>query len=157
MSDDDLRKQWNSIESDNISKACEYLVGYEREISNHLARFVASLCDISVEDMMSNMKSNYCSQARWLHWYALRYMTNETYEKISARTVYNGHKFTLRGVALGIEKMGKMIDANTVWKKRWTILKRIIKMYRSNEAENYIKIQITKPIGAHVEVEFKNE
>lgn len=157
MTDEELKAQWDSIEESNITKACEYLKGYEQEIGNHLARFVASLCDIEVEKMFSDMKSNYCSQARWLYWYALRYMTDETYDKIAIRTIYNGHKFTLRAVAKGIDKMGKMVYENGVWRKRWVILKKIIKMYNAQDSQDIIKVVITKPANTKVEVEFKNE
>lgn len=157
MTDEELKAQWDSIEISNINKACEYLRGYEQEIGNHLARFVASLCDIEVEEMLSNLKSNYCSQARWLYWYALRYMTNETYDKISERTIYNGHVFTMRAVAQGIEKMGRMVYDNGIWRKRWTILKRIIKMHNEDNKNNVVKVLITKPRGVQVEVEFKND
>lgn len=157
MSDEELKEQWDSIENSNITKACEYLRGYEQEIGEHLARFVASLCDISVEEMLSDRKNNYFSQARWLYWYALRYMTDDTYEKIAIRTIYNGKKFTLRAVAKGIEKMGEMIDNDGIWRKRWVILKRIIKMHNSNDSDNTITILITKPSGVKVNVEFKNE
>ncbi len=157
MNENELIERWKTIEQENVNRACEYLRGYEQEIGNHLAHFVASLCDIDIEDMLSNMKSNYCSQARWLYWYALRYMTDETYEKIAIRTTYNGRKFSMRAVAKGIEKMGAMIDENGIWRKRWVILKRVIKMYNMNNAENVVRVVVTKPAGIKVEVEFKNE
>lgn len=157
MKDEEHKKQLDAIEDRNITKACEYLRGYEQEIGNHLAQFVASLCNIDVDEMFSNMKNNYYSQARWLYWYALRYMTDETYEQIAARTTCNGHKFTLRAVAKGIDKMGKMVYENGIWRKRWVILKRVIKMYNGDSDQSVIKVVITKPANTKVEVEFKNE
>lgn len=157
MADEEQKKQLDAIEDRNITKACEYLRGYEQEIGNHLAQFVASLCNIDVDEMFSNMKNNYYSQARWLYWYALRYMTDETYEQIAARTICNGHKFTLRAVAKGIDKMGKMVYENGIWRKRWIILKRVIKMYNGDDNQSVVKVVITKPANTKVEVEFKNE
>ena len=157
MTDEEHKKQLDTIENGNITKACEYLRGYEQEIGNHLAQFVASLCNIDVDEMFSNMKNNYYSQARWLYWYALRYMTDETYEQIAARTICNGHKFTLRAVAKGIDKMGKMVYQNGIWRKRWVILKKVIKMYNGDNDQSVIKVVITKPANTKVEVEFKNE
>lgn len=157
MNENDPIEQLKAIEQKNVSQACDCLRGYEQEIGNHLAHFVASLCDIDIEDMFSNMKNNYYSQARWLYWYALRYMTDETYDKIATRTIYNGHKFTLRAVAKGIDKMGKMVYENGIWRKRWIILKKIIKMYNGDDEQDVIKVVITKPANTKVEVEFKNE
>ena len=59
MADEEHKKQLDAIEDRNITKACEYLRGYEQEIGNHLAQFVASLCNIDVDEMFSNMKNNY--------------------------------------------------------------------------------------------------
>lgn len=53
--------------------------------------------------------------------------------------------------------MGKMVYENGVWRKRWVILKKIIKMYNAQDNQDIIKVVIIKPANTKVEVEFKNE
>lgn len=128
-SDNEVLQDWTRIETENIERACELLRGYDNEVENYLAHIVASLCGVDVEKMLSDTSVAYLAQPRWLYWYAVRYMTNETYEKIAARTeTKSGYHFTPNGIGQSINKMSAMIINEPIWTKRWTILKHIIKL-----------------------------
>ena len=108
----------------------------------YLAEFVASLCSVETERMFSSSNDLDVAQARWLFWYAYRYMTNETYEKIGKLSMpLYGKTFTKVGVASSVNKMYTLIEQKPIWRKRWTIIKRIIK-----QCENVIDDETQKPI-----------
>jgi hypothetical protein len=158
-SDEEIKADWERLENNNIAIACEYLRRYERDIEDYIADIVASLCNVDVDKMLTDTSVAYLAQARWLYWYALRYMTNETYDKIAERTTRkSAYHFTPNGIGQSINKMSAMIASETIWTKRWIILKRIIKL---RDAQNDIgkgetvTMRIIAP--QHVNVEIKHE
>lgn len=159
-SDEQIKSDWEHLENDNIEKACEYLRKYEGDIEDYVADIVASLCNVDVDKMLSDTSVAYLAQARWLYWYALRYMTNETYDKIAERTTRKSeYRFTPNGIGQSINKMSAMIINEPMWTKRWIILKRIIKLRETvikekGEMET-VTMKIIAPKG--VKVELKNE
>ena len=159
-SDEQIKSDWERLENDNIEKACEYLRMYEGDIEDYVAEIVASLCNVDVDKMLSDTSVAYLAQARWLYWYALRYMTNETYDKIAERTMHKTpYRFTPNGIGQSINKMSAMIVNEPIWTKRWIILKRIIKLRdtvvkEKSEIET-VTMKIIAPKG--VKLELKNE
>ena len=159
-SDEQIKSDWEHLENDNVEKACEYLRRYEGDIEDYVAEIVASLCNVDVDKMLSDTSVAYLAQARWLYWYALRYMTNETYDKIAERTTRKSeYRFTPNGIGQSINKMSAMIVNEPMWTKRWIILKRIIKLRETvikekGEMET-VTMKIIAPKG--VKVELKNE
>ena len=110
--------------------------------------------------MLSDTSVAYLAQARWLYWYALRYMTNETYDKIAERTMRKTpYRFTPNGIGQSINKMSAMIVNEPIWTKRWIILKRIIKLRDTVVKEKVetetVTMKIIAPKG--VKLELKNE
>ena len=157
-SDEDLKRDWNRLENENIEKACEYLRKYESDIEDYIAEVIASLCNIDVKDMLSDTSVAYLAQPRWLYWYAIRYITNETYEKIALRTMSKcGVSFTPNGIGQSINKMAAMIAQETIWIKRWTIIKHIIKMRDTTNlsAQETVTFKVIAPKG--YKLELKNE
>lgn len=157
MREEELANEWNALNNKDIDDICAKLRNHEKHIREHLASFVASLCDIDVDDMLKNNTQNDTMRARWLYWYAYRYMTNESYRMIAERMQKLGCNYTLQGVTSSVNKMGNLISSNTIWTKRWIILKRIIKARNSEqdeiadvvihapkELEGKIKIEIIK-------------
>ena len=135
---------------------CDTLANYERCIRVYLAEFVASMCNVETERMFSNDSHLDVAQARWLFWYAYRYMTNETYEKIGklSSELY-GKTFAKVSVAESVNKMYNLIEQQPIWRKRWTIIKRIIKLQNEMVFEPQVPITITVP--KNVEVTIKKE
>lgn len=159
-SDEQIKSDWEHLENDNIEKACEYLRRYEGDIEDYVAEIVASLCNVDVDKMLSDTSVAYLAQARWLYWYALRYMTNETYDKIAERTMHKTpYRFTPNGIGQSINKMSAMIVNEPIWTKRWIIIKRIIKLrdtvVNEKSETKTVTMKIIAPKG--VKLELKNE
>jgi len=154
-SDSEIKNDWIEIENKTIGKALNQLREYERETNNYLAHIVAALCDVDVEKMMSGVSSTHIAQARWLYWYAIRYMKNDTYEKISiAMNKESGLHFTPNGIGQSINRISEMISKEPIWTKRWTILKRIIKLREtiSKDEQDVVTFRIIAPEGIKLNI-----
>ena len=155
-----IKNDWQRLETENIEKACDLLRQHESRIEDYMADIVASLCNVDCAEMLTNSSVAYLAQARWLYWYAIRYMTNETYDKIAIRTTAkSGCKFTPNGIGQSINKMALLVAQEPIWVKRWTIIKHIIKLRDTVIKEKgdmeTLTMKIIAPKG--VKVELKNE
>lgn len=155
--DEQIKADWKRMENENIEKACEYLSKCESDVEDYMAETIAAMCNISVEDMLSDASTAYLAYPRWLYWYAIRYITNETYEKIAIRTEKkSGYRFTTNGIGQSINKMNALISREPIWTKRWTIIKHIIKLREVNEfGHEELSVRVITPKG--VKVELKTE
>ena len=158
--DEQIKNDWQRVETENIEKACDLLRQHESRIEDYMADIVASLCNVDCAEMLTNSSVAYLAQARWLYWYAIRYMTNETYDKIAMRTTAkSGCKFTPNGIGQSINKMALLVAQEPIWIKRWTIIKHIIKLRDTVIKEEgdmeTLTMKIIAPKG--VKVELKNE
>lgn len=156
MDVEQINKEIMQGEIDVIQHICEALRKYEVHIPTHLSKFVASICGVDVKNMFSDCHNLEVSHARWLFWYAYRYTTNETYEKIGKlSTNYCGKYFSKAAVALSVKKMDELIEQQSIWKKRWFVIKQIIKEYNGLVIEPSVPITITIP--KNVELTIKKE
>lgn len=157
--DQQIKNDWDSIDYKNIDTALSFLRRYEGDVRTYLASCVASVCNINTEDMFSNTDVIYYAHARWLYWYAYRYMTNESYEKIANDTKEMGHFFVQRSIQGGVTKMMTMIEREPLWKKRWSIIKNIILQRDANATmkDNTIVIQVPKEVQDKVKIEIKTK
>lgn len=158
--DEQIKNDWQRLETENIEKACDLLRQHESRIEDFMADIVASLCNVDCDAMLTNSSVAYLAQARWLYWYAIRYMTNETYDKIAMRTTAkSGCKFTPNGIGQSINKMALLVAQEPIWVKRWTIIKHIIKLrdtvVKEKSEMETVTMKIIAPKG--VKVELKNE
>ena len=118
--------EWAKIDADVVNAVCGALKKYECDTQTYLANIVASLCDVDVDDMLDKNNTESVAHARWLLWYAYRYMTNGSYAFIAKKSnIYNG-KFNPNSVQNAVSKMMSMIDKEYEWRRRWNILKAII-------------------------------
>lgn len=160
-SSDEVRSDIERINAFDVSGICEQLRQHEVPLINYLADFVASICDVPVDSMFQNVDRVSVAQARWLFWYAYRYMTGDTYEKISIVTSRLGHKFTSQGVTHGVNKMAVIIEKEPIWRKRWTIIKHIIKEYNADllkeDGKPKIVVRVPKELMGCVSVEYVND
>ena len=156
MTEEEVKQELEENERVVMQCVCDILLNYEGRIRTYLADFVASLCNVDRDKMFSESNSLDVAQARWLFWYAYRYMTNETYEKIGKLSgeLY-GKTFTKVGVAASVNKMYTLIEQQPIWRKRWTIIKRIIKLQNEMVFEPQVPITITIP--NNVELKIKKE
>ena len=96
-------------------------------------------------------------QARGLYWYARRYMTGDTYEKIG-KTPTDGKTFTKVGVATSVNKIAHLIESQPIWKKRWSIIKRIVKTKQQDSGvDTTIVIQVPKSLKDNVNIVVKDK
>lgn len=157
--DEQIKADWQLLDNADIDEVCKILRLHESRILHYLADSVAALCGVDVGDMLSDTQLAPIAQARWLFWYSYRYMTGETLEKISEMTVSRGgHRFTRNGIGQCINKMAAMIDKEPLWLKRWTIIKRIIKLRdeaSTTEKQEKVAIQIPKELKGKVRFEIK--
>lgn len=146
MNEEEIRKNLEENERETMRCVCDILSNFEGKIRTYLADIVASLCNVDKEKMFSESNSLDVAQARWLFFYAYRYMTNETYEKIGRLSgELHGKRFTKMGVAASVNKMYSLIEQQPIWRKRWTIVKHIIKLQNETMVEPQVPITITIP------------
>ena len=156
MTEEEVKRSLEDNERITMKCVCDTLRNYEGRVRLHLASFVASVCNVDDERMFSASSDLDVVQARYLFWYAYRYMSNETYDKIGRMSKELGGKvFTGTGVAAGVSKMYSLIEQQPIWRKRWTIIKRIIKEGNNTIAEPPTPITITVP--KNVELTIKKE
>lgn len=155
MTEKEARENIKNTNERAIRDACRAIKGYNEALLKYMAEIVASLCNISVADMLRDTKNQTFAQARWLYWYAIKQMLNVSNDHIS--NLNRGyHKFLTASVTNGISNMSMMIVEQPVWRKRWDMLKRIIKS--ANEVEDdsmfnqTVKLKIKSPKGINVEL-----
>lgn len=166
-SEEKIKSELMSIHDATIETACGLLRKYEYDIQDYLLHFVASICDVDAQDIFSVHDKIYISQVRWFFWHAYRYMTNETYEKISVITKKRfGYEVTPSGIGISINKMAGLISSESLWTKRWIVVRRIIKMHnetdisanKTDEAHRQlVKMIVTHPSNVELKIETKKE
>jgi hypothetical protein len=146
------------IDNAYIDEVCRLLRLHETNIQEYMVDCVASICDVDKLDMMTNVSNLNTIHSRWLFWYAYRYMTNEPFIRISNITLRYGKKFTEQSIANCVNKMGNMIASETIWTKRWAIIRRIIKLRdktAKSDLQDVIKVVVHHP--KNVEIKLKEE
>lgn len=154
-----ISAEWKEL--DSIGHILELVRSHEYDIYTYLAETVAALCGIDVDKMLAFNSKIYVIQPRWLFWYAYRYMTGETFEKIAEMTKNKGnYYFTPNSICHSINKMSALIESAPLWKKRWTIIKRIIKLRDANveeQVDNTIVIQVPRDIKDKIQISIKEK
>lgn len=145
---------------ENIVRAMGYLRNYEKDILNYIAEVVSSVCNVDKERMMSDDRTLPVTQSRWLFWYAYRYMTSYTYERISEETSRECTKqYTAVGVSVGTNKMSVMIEQEPIWKKRWGVVRRIIKLINDDDdterEAHTITIQVPRELKGQITIKIQ--
>ena len=129
---------------------------HNNNVIESLRDCVAWICDIPVEEMEKST-SIYASQTRWLFWYAYRYVTNESYLKMSETLKTPRKKFVGRAIQQGVTKMSMMIECEPVWRKRWDYIKQVIKQkYGEDEnVDNTITICVPLHLKEKIKIQIK--
>lgn len=157
-SDEKIIDDWNNLDNADIDEICSLLRLHEHRIQDYLVDCVAATCDVDKNDMMTNVSDINTIHSRWLFWYAYRYMTKESFVRISKITQRYGRKFTEQSISNSVNKMGNMIANETIWTKRWVIIKRIIKLRdkaAKSDLQDVVKVVVHHP--KNVEVKLKEE
>lgn len=154
----ELISEWELKKEESISAACRMLEGQEDIYQDDIASFVASICQVAVPDMMTRTDKLHFNHARWLFWYAYRYATYEPFIKIADVTSRWGRRFTEQGISSSVNKMGRLISANTMWTKRWLLVKRLINAQnKKHEDDNTIVILVPRGMRDSIKVEIKEK
>lgn len=129
--DDKMRNEWFGLRKSSFQEIERILREADIDAQKYLSYFVARLCGVEQDDLFTKDKTQQCVFARWLYWYAMRYMYGETYNQIASRvTVFDGYRFTGNNIGLGISSMTKKIGLEKTWKDRWLVIKRFIDTYK---------------------------
>lgn len=161
-SEHEIANEVVSIEDKTISEVLKLLSEYNGDIRDYLAYMTGALCGVCLESVLKDTKHIDVVHARWLFWYAYRYMTGESFESISQRT-RQWHKFDDSSISVGVTKMSMLISQNTIWTKRWVILKKIIKVVMKNHDTQLdlfpstVVVKVTHPKGVNIEIKDEEE
>lgn len=160
-SEETIISEWRELES--VDKILSAIRQYEIDMRDYLAETVASLCNVDKSAMLGESDKTYLSQARWLFWYSYRYMTGETFEKISILTADDesgARKFTTTAIGAGCNKMSALIATDSLWRKRWEVVKKIIKLRENPLApkeDNTIVINVPKDLRDKIKIAIKEK
>lgn len=149
ISSEEAKTFFEEQEAELVTKVCDLLKGHEELVLNKMAEFVASACGVDKDMMLNDCDKLFVAQARWLYWYAIRYMTNDTYEKIAERTALQGHSFASSSIGLCINKMSQLIESNPLWEHRWAIIKNIARIWMDCDNSSIQKKQEIKIVVHH--------
>lgn len=156
-----IKADFTNIDNDSLKKGLYYLGLYEKSIQEYLVDVVAALCGIEKEKMLTDGNVLKSAHARWLYWYAYRYLSNESYDKIADITYgICGKRFTKQAIGHCISRMSIMVEEEPLWKKRWTIIKRIIKLRdvdNDKKVDNTITINIPKELREQITIKIQEK
>jgi hypothetical protein len=155
--DEKIIQDWEMIDNAYIDEVCRLLRLHETNIQEYMVDCVASICDVDKLDMMTNVSNLNTIHSRWLFWYAYRYMTKDSFSHISHITLRYGKKFTEQSVSSSVIKMGNMIDNDTIWAKRWAIIKRIIKLRDSTLSDENQNAVVIVQYPKNVEIKLRKK
>lgn len=155
--DEKIIQDWEMIDNAYIDEVCRLLRLHETNIQEYMVDCVASICDVEKLDMMTNVSNLNTIHSRWLFWYAYRYMTKDSFSHISHITLRYGKKFTEQSVSSSVNKMGNMIDNDTIWAKRWAIIKRIIKLRDSTLSDENQNAVVIVQYPKNVEIKLRTK
>ena len=161
INDEVVKKEWENIDNSDIGIVCDLLKKHERRIPDYLADCVASICDVDKTKMMIEQKNANTTHARWLFWYAYRYMSHDAFIQIKEITKRYGKEYTEQSIALSVNKMRDMIANETIWTKRWLLIKRIIKLRDVDNTQantnNNADVVVTYPKHIKVKLNIIND
>ena len=160
-SENAIEADWREL--DNVDKILNAIRHHEIDMRQYLAETIAALCDVDIKLMLGDCDKVYVAQARWMFWYAYRYMSGDTFKNIARLTSQNNggvREYTANAVGAGFNKMSQLIRNDAMWQKRWTIIKRIIKLREPHEtanADNTIVINVPKELKDQIKIEIKDK
>lgn len=154
-SEDEIKKDWQQIDNEDDLRTVAELLEKNASASHlYLANIIASICSISVDEMMDTDCNQQECHARWLFWYAYRYMTDDTFEHISKITLRQwGVRYCPSCISNAVIKMTQMTDRDKMWGRRWLTVKRIIKLRDGGDS---ITLDTSKKITITIPIELKN-
>lgn len=121
----DITDVWNEQEKTLHADIRNIMSKYDQITPQMLAIVISTLCGVSVADMMTE-KRNHRVFARWFLYYAYRYATSASYEKICEMFTYDGNKPSYSSVRNGILSFSQVVETNKYWNDKWSVVRSII-------------------------------
>ena len=134
-----------------LSKIIELLKNYNGSNIQLLANTVAAVCDVNIDEMLSDDGKIHNTHARYLYWYAIRYLTHDS-NTVIAKTSIPNKTYASDSVRKGISYIIKLIDIQPQWAKRWRAVKRVVSVIKNETIEKKNKIIISVTDGIEVEI-----
>lgn len=134
-----------------LSKITELLQDYNGSHIQLLANTVAAVCDVNIDEMLSDNGKIHNTHARYLYWYSIRYLTHDS-NTVIAKTSIPNKTYATDSVRKGINYVIKLIDSHPEWAKRWRAVKRVVSTIKNETIEKKDKIIISVPDGIEVEI-----
>lgn len=127
MNDTEVQERWRALDDKAIQDLCDGIRSHEKEVHGYLCEIIASVCDVDKDSLLTSTENVSLAHARWLFWYTLRFITNDTYEKMAASIKHEyGYSFRARSITSGVNKMARMVTRDELWKDRWRIIRHIL-------------------------------
>lgn len=134
-----------------LSEITELLKDYNGAEIQLLANTVAAVCDVNIDEMLSDNGKIHNTHARYLYWYSIRYLTHDS-NTVIAKTSIPNKTYAADSVRKGINYVIKLIDYHPQWAKRWRAVKRVVSTIKNETIEKKNKIIISVPEGIEVEI-----
>lgn len=153
----DMKKHLHEFDND-LMEVCEQLHKGGTIAVEYLVNCVASVCGVEPKEMMTTRYKASCCHARWLFYYAYRFMTNESYSQINrlVREKYNT-TYIDQTVAQSVYQFGMLMADDDTWKRRWLYIKAIIKGHEIEQpktSERKLTITIPKELKGKVDIKY---
>ena len=162
-----IRQECGELNMKTSNEIEAVLRKYDYNTMTMLLSFVASICDVNAADLLTSSANIYMSQCRALFWYAYRYITQETYDRISKKTAFEGCAFSPDAVRKACEKIAELINSDMQWKGRWINVKRFIRLKEEMDEslnpdnsdpfsqKHKLTLYVPKEIRDKIEIEIK--
>jgi len=154
---EEIESKINEMEQKVLKDMEIILKRHNFNMTTFLAHIIASICDIDVTEIFSVNNKAYLSQSRWMFWYAYRYMTGETYERIAEKTSFEGHKFHVQAIIHGITSFAKLLEYDRSWGDKWKMVKEFIKIKNGMGQGKDEKHEVVITVPKNVEVKIKKQ
>ena len=128
FNEEKVKRDWRNMREKDFDEISTILSNMDYDMQTMIGSFVASICHVDYADLHSMNNKQEVTHARWLYWYALRWWSDESYERISERTMMDGRRFTSANIGIGITKMVKMTSVQGMWRDRFAVVKKFIRL-----------------------------
>lgn len=153
----DIEKEYQQFDSD-LKEVCKTLHKGGTIAVEYLVNCVASICGVEPHEMMTTRYKAACCHARWLFYYAYRFMTNEPYSVINRLVARKyGTTYIDQTVAQSVYQFGMLMGEDDTWKRRWLYIKNIIKgheLAQPQDDEKRIVITVPKEMKGKVDIKY---
>jgi len=126
MDEKKISNDFMNLENKSFKQIEAILKNYDYDNFDAICCFVSSIFGVNRADMLSKNKNGELTDARYMFWYALNYMTHKTYGDIAKCCVIDGGNVQPCTVSAGITAIREKIDKNPYLCGKWLMIKKMI-------------------------------